>query len=270
MAMQDVYARIAEVPSDVQERLADIIELRAQDPRYQAMVRAYLSAVQFPAAAKVLEIGCGTGSITRTLAGWPDVAQATGVDPSPVFIHRARSLSAGIGNIDYIEGDGRCLGLPAGAFDVVVVNTTLSHVPEPERLLAEGFRVLGALGSLAVFDGDYATATVALGPLDPLQPCIEAFRTHFVNDAWLLRRLPQLIATAGFELLSMQSHGYVEAPEGAYMLSWIDRGSDVLVQEGQLSQETADALKAEARHRSARKRWYGHIAFASIIARKPS
>jgi len=268
--MPDIYASIADVARDVQERLADVIELRAADPRYQAMVRSYLSEVDFPRDAKVLEIGCGTGSVTRTLAGWPGVASATGVDPSPVFIERARKLADGINNIDFLEGDGRSLIFRPGGFDVVVVNTTLSHVPEPERLVAEAFRVLHPLGLLAVFDGDYATATVAKGAFDPLQCCVEAFRTSFVNDPWIVRRLPQLVSTIGFQLLGMASHGYVEAPEGAYMLSWIDRGSDVLVQQGYLDQQAADGLKAEAQRRSAERCWFGHIAFASIIARKPN
>jgi ubiquinone/menaquinone biosynthesis C-methylase UbiE len=270
MIMPDVYASITQVDRAVQERLADVIELRAADPRYQAMVRSYLSEVAFPPAAQVLEIGCGTGSVTRTLARWPGVSKATGVDPSPVFIQRARALAAGVDNIDFVEADGRSLGLGAAGYDVVVVNTTLSHVPQPERLIAEAFRVLRPLGCLAVFDGDYATATVSRGGSDPLQACVEAFRTNFVNDAWLVRRLPQLIHSGGFDLAGMQSHGYIEAPEGAYMLSWIERGADVLVQDGLIGRDTGEALKAEAQRRSADRRWFGHIAFASVLGRKPA
>jgi len=145
----------------------------------------------------------------------------------------------------------------------------MSHVPQPERLVEQAFRVLVPGGWFAVFDGDYATATVAKDEFDPLQPCIAAFRSNFVNDSWLVRRLPQMVNTGGFDLVCMQSHGYLEAPTAAYMLTWIERGADVLVQRGCIGAKTAEALKAEAKRRSDEGHWFGHIAFASVIARKP-
>ena len=268
--MPDVYAIIGEVEPEIQERLADVIEMLAYDPRQRAMLHAYLSEIDFPPEAKVLEIGCGTGAVTRTLAQWPGVAQAVGVDPSAVFLARARALSRGIPNLYFEEGDGRFLPFTPDVFDAVVVHTTLSHVPHPERLVAEAFRVLRPGGWVATFDGDYATATVSIGDYDPLETCVQAFRENFVHDPWLVRRMPQLIHAGGFEVMPMQSHGYVEAPEGAYMLTWVDRGADVLLHGGRIGKETAEALKAEAQRRSATKVWFGHIAFASVLGQKPT
>jgi hypothetical protein len=54
------------------------------------------------------------------------------------------------------------------------------------------------------------------------------------------------------------------------MLTWIDRGADVLAQSDCISVETAKALKNEARRRSDESKWFGHIAFASLISRKPA
>jgi hypothetical protein len=144
----------------------------------------------------------------------------------------------------------------------------LSHVPPPERLLAEAFRVLRPHGWLAVFDGDYATMTVATGERDPLEACVDAVRTQFVHDPWIVRRMPQLIRACGFAIEPLRSHGYVEAPEGAYMLTLVDRGAEALLRDGRINAETAAALKAEARRRSSSKAWFGHIAFASVLGRK--
>jgi arsenite methyltransferase len=75
--------------------------------------------------------------------------------------------------------------------------------------LKEAFRALRPNGTLAVVDGDYATITVALGEQDPLQICIEAMKAAFLNDAWLVRRLPTLLRSNGFQVISCRSHGYL-------------------------------------------------------------
>lgn len=267
--MADVYATIADADAELQRRLADVIELRFADHQHQSMLRAYLSEISLPRGARVLEVGCGTGAVARTLATWPGVSAVTGVDPSPVFLARARELAAGLTNVVFDEGDARHLRYDANSYDVVIAHTTLCHIPRPERVLEEVFRVLRAGGALAVFDGDYATATVAMGSNDPLESCVRAFRESFVHDPWLVRRLPHLLADQGFRAEPLRSHGYVETPHAGYMLTWVDRGAEVLVQGGVISREHADALKAEARRRSETSSWFGHIAFASVLARKP-
>lgn len=266
--MPDFYATINEVAPSVQEQLAEVLERRAADARQQEMLESYLSEIDFPEGSRVLEIGCGTGGVTRTLAQWPGVREAVGIDPSAIFLSKARQLGSAIPNLCFEHGDGRCLPFADKSFDVVVIHTTMCHIPDPEGVAAEAYRVLRSDGWLAVFDGDYATATVATGDFDPLEVCIHAFRDGFVHDKWLVRRLPALIEVCGFEVKPLRSHGYMEAGTGSYLLTWIDRGAEVLLNTGKIGAEKAQALKAEARRRSDNHTWFGHIAFASILARK--
>lgn len=267
--MPDVYATITEADRAVVEGLVDILELRAADPQQQAMREAYLSDIEFPADARVVEVGCGSGAVTRALASRSGVGEVVGVDPSPVFIEKGRELAHDFPNLSFIEGDGRALPLEDESFDVVVFHTTLCHVPRPELALAEASRVLRAGRLLAVFDGDYATVTCASGDFDPLQTCAEACVDYLVHDRWLVRRLPKLALAAGFELMGFRSHSYMEAPSsGGYMLAIIDRGADALAASGAITEETAGALKAEARRRSDAGEFFGHIAYASLIAQK--
>jgi len=91
-SMPDPYAHIASADVDLQARLAAVLELRAADPQQRAMLNAYLSEVRLPDSAIGLDVGCGTGAVTRALAEMPRVREAIGIDPSPVFVDKAREI----------------------------------------------------------------------------------------------------------------------------------------------------------------------------------
>jgi hypothetical protein len=90
-----------------------------------------------------------------------------------------------------------------------------------------------------------------------------------VTDRWLARRLPALARAAGFELRRFRSHGFVETSEPVYMLTIVDRGVDVLRARGELGEAAAAALKEEARRRVEAGTFFGHIAYASLVATRP-
>lgn len=266
--MPDVYATISQADAAVVGQLAGILELRASDPQQQRMRAAYLSDVDFPPGARVAEIGCGTGPVARTLAALPGVGEVVGVDPSPFFVERARELARDLPNLTFVLGDGREVPLEDDSFDVVVFHTTLCHIPSPGEALAEARRLLRPGGTLAVFDGDYVTVSVAHSPHDPLQACAEACAENLIHDPWLARELPVLLRDAGFGDIRLRGHSYVEAPSsGGYLLSVIDRGTDALHSAGRISADLAAALKSEARRRSDAGEFYGHINYVSAVAR---
>lgn len=102
---------------------------------------------------RVLDLGCGPGTLTRTLLDrWPG-ARVQGVDSSPEMVEAARSLAADAGRdrFDVELGDLRTWE-PAGGerFDVVVSNATLQWVPGHLELLPRLVAMLAAGGVLAI------------------------------------------------------------------------------------------------------------------------
>jgi ubiquinone/menaquinone biosynthesis C-methylase UbiE len=101
--MPDVYTKIVEAPPQILVGLMAALELRAADPQQRARLQMYLTDAALPRGARVLEVGCGTGAVTRVLATWPGVGEAIGIDPSPVFLARARELVSGLTNVSFKE-----------------------------------------------------------------------------------------------------------------------------------------------------------------------
>jgi len=193
-----------------------------------------------------------------------------GVDPAPALLEKALAAAADMANVSFRDGDGRSLPFEGATFDIVTADSMLSHVPGAERAVEEAFRVLRPNGCLAVFDGDYATTTVALGDHDPLQVCVDAMMASSVTDLRIMRRLTSVVAGCGFRIESFRSFGFAECSTDGYMLTIVDRGADILVGQNMIGKETAAALKEEARRRLQSGRFFGHIAYAGLIARKPS
>ena len=266
--MPDIYATISEQPVDVQQRVIQALNLRADEPEMQGMLNDYLADIEVPTNAHVLEIGCGAGAATRKLSGLPNVSHVTATDLSPHLLARARELSKNLDNVTFAEADARSLEFEDDSFDIVVSHTVLCHVPEPQEALREAFRVLKPSGQIVVFDSDYATMNIATGDFDPLQSCVDAVLSNFVHDIWFMRRLPKMVQAAGFIESRTKGHGYVKISDPKYLLTVVDRGADAIATEGIIGTEMAAALKAEARRRVEEQQFYGVVMFGSLIAKK--
>lgn len=84
---------------------------------------------------RVVDLGCGPGTLTARLAErWPE-ADVLGVDSSPAMIERARTEQrAAAGRLRFTLGDLRDWRSAEGV-DIVVSNATLQWVPDHRRLL---------------------------------------------------------------------------------------------------------------------------------------
>ena len=266
--MPDVFADINAAPDEMLDIIMGILEARAAIPAQRAMLHDYLSDITFRDKAKVLEVGCGTGPVARVIAQWPNVGQVIGVDPSPKFLAKAQELADGISGLEFEEGDGTALRFEDEAFDVVILHTLLSHIPEPEGVLAEAHRVLKPDGILGWCDGDFSTASVALGDDDPLEACVTATIKNIAHDKWMVRRIQPMLKAAGFKVGALKSYGLVETEDPSVTMSWIERGADALAVEGRIGEKLADALKAEGRRRAEAGTFFGYMAYAALTAQK--
>ncbi len=104
--MPDIYAEIRAADRDTQGMLADAMITRAADGALTAMRRQYFDWLGLPPGARVAEIGCGPGDITRDLKAATGAAEAVGIDPSPVMIERANQRHGDDPALGFVEGTG--------------------------------------------------------------------------------------------------------------------------------------------------------------------
>jgi len=106
---------------------------------------------------RILDLGCGTGEITRRLADLYPNGTIDGVDILEGNLAIARRDSAGYGErITYEAGDAFALKYPHATFDLVVCRHMSQAVPHFDQVLDEISRVLRPGAWLHLLSEDYA------------------------------------------------------------------------------------------------------------------
>lgn len=113
----------------------------------------------YPAGSRVLEVGCGVGAQTVTLAHNSPEAQITAIDISEDSVMEAKRKveEAGYGNVSFQQGDIFDLSFESGSFDHVFVCFVLEHLPHPIEALRRLKDLLRAGGTITVIEGDHGS-----------------------------------------------------------------------------------------------------------------
>ena len=97
----------------------------------------------FKPGDRILELGCGTGSAwAGRLDALPEGCTLLLTDLSPGMLRAARAALGERPNLEYEIADIQSIPHPDAAFDAVIANMMLYHVPEPDQGLAQVRRVL--------------------------------------------------------------------------------------------------------------------------------
>jgi MPBQ/MSBQ methyltransferase len=131
--------------------------------------RALASAALDDRSLRVLDAGAGTGFATEGIVERVDPARVTMLDQSPHQLARARAKPA-LADCAKLLGDAEQLPFGTDEFDRYVSAGSIEYWPDPQRAVAEAYRVLRAGG-----------VAVVIGPVRPANALLRA-----IAEAWML------------------------------------------------------------------------------------
>jgi len=156
---------------------------------------------------RILDVGCGTGEITRRLAERYPLADIVGVDILEGNLAIARRDSTAVADrVRYETGDAFALAYPQAHFDLVVCRHMSQAVPDFALALDEIGRVLKPRGWLHLLSEDYAMLRMPRGARDPDRFWVATVLPYLESigcDGRVGRHTPPLMEQRGYTDLAV-------------------------------------------------------------------
>jgi len=181
-----------------------------------ALVELLHSDTTYPAGSRVLEVGCGVGAQTVTLAQRSPEARFISIDVSADSIAEARRRveQAGLVNVEFQQADIFALLFSPESFDHVFICFVLEHLSRPVEALSILGRLLRPGGSITVIEGDHGSAyfhpesAAAHAAIE----CLVTLQRKAGGNALIGRQLYPLLVEAGFDAVRVSPRMvYVDA-----------------------------------------------------------
>jgi ubiquinone/menaquinone biosynthesis C-methylase UbiE len=255
------------------DRLLRMLEERGATPELAELRRRWLEFTGVPPGYHVLDVGCGTGVVSRDLAQRVgEQGRVVGVDPSRHLIEEAvrRARAEGLeGRIEFRAAEGSALPFPDGSFDLVVASAVFSHIADAVQVLAEMTRVARAGGTAAVFDHDIDTIVVNASDRELSRRIIHAYCDCYFTSGWAGRELYALFRQVDLKDISILPMILSSTEFGGYWQQVVERSSTVAVKTGAVSQEEAEGWRADLERKGREGRFFGCRNFYCLRGRKP-
>jgi ubiquinone/menaquinone biosynthesis C-methylase UbiE len=172
------------------------------------MAEDLMDVARLQTGERVLDVGCGTGVVTRLAAECVGVAgNVVGLDVTPGMLAVARSQTPPGISIDWYEATAESMPLPDEAFDAALCQMALQFIPDKMAALREMRRVLDRGGRVLV---------TLPGPKPPLFAIMtDALARHLSPEAASfgdlvfsmhdVDEISELMRSAGFQQVDVQA-----------------------------------------------------------------
>jgi SAM-dependent methyltransferase len=269
---RDIYRLAPSADAAVLEMMAARLEFRGTDDGYVRLSQGYLARLPRSGVRRIVALGCGTGIEVRALRRLMDPGTViVGVDHSPELLDVARQLTVqgGLaGNVTYSVADAHDLPYVDGEFDIVIMHTLISHVDEPIRVLREARRVVRPGGTVAVFDGDYASLTFGYPDHAVATAVEEKLIQLIVANPRIMRDLPRLLSETGLALTAAEGALYANVGSGSFWAGAAESYGALLARSGLLAEDVVERWRAFQARSAADNTLFAASSYYTYLARR--
>ena len=139
-------------------------------------------------AARVLDVGCGSGKMILKMQTDYPATEWVGVESSPTAYQQAIETGCNV-----VRGDAQLLPFESESFIAVLVSATLKHVPDAQRALRECRRVLVPNGRLLLLEPTPLGIWIGLK--------MGHFDQRYLHHVWSLPMACAELKSQGFDIL---------------------------------------------------------------------
>jgi 2-polyprenyl-3-methyl-5-hydroxy-6-metoxy-1,4-benzoquinol methylase len=274
----DPYNRTGELNEAALTAMADRLESRGRDPAFVGMLDDYLAAMDLDRLggrpSLVLDVGCGTGVAARRLARrGAFTGRIVGIDRSAdlIAVARRQAEAEGLaGRIDFRVGDAAALGELKGQFDAAIAHTLVSHVDDPLAVVREIAACVRSGGSIAVFDGDFASWV--FGGADPAtgRELAEAAIAAIVTNPHVMREFPAIAREAGLQIVASKAYVLSEVGKASFFEASMATYPALLPLAGRIDVATVERLVGVQRRNVAEGTFFGALNFYAYVLERPA
>ena len=164
MTPKSLWSETSQIDSKKAREMAEYFEKRSRYEDQKKVNYALKDLLNPKDGERVLDVGCGTGILTRLIAPnlFPN-GSITGIDISNHFIELARSYVQDLkykSIINFDVGDAEKLPYPDQYFDAAFATRLLIYVDNPQQSIKELRRVVKKKGRIILADWDFDTIVV--------------------------------------------------------------------------------------------------------------
>ena len=270
----DVWGRTSDIDESALAVMAARLENRAKHPFFRGVIADYIRALELKLIANVIEVGCGTGVVSRRLAATPcfrGTIVATDMSPYLIEIARRHAEDEGLdARITFEVSGAASLRAEGGTCDLVIAHTLLSHAADPVAILAESARILRPGGQLLIFDRDFASSALSLDSVIAARIDVTDIARAFAAQPFIMRQLPKLLAEAGFAIETHRSYVIADVGHAEFFAENLSTWRRLLPVSGVIAKSDVDSLMdgLDAASRAGTLFWANN--FYTYIARKKS
>ena len=228
---------------------AEIRRLNAQVDLFWPSEHELITRYGLKEGMDYLDCGCGPGRLIDLLKSTYPTLNCTGLEMDPILVDAANQMlgSRGHSGCQVVQGTAELPGLENESFDFITMRLVLEHVPDPVVALESLRRLLRPGGRLLIISNDFENHTRTWPPVPELDALYEAYcasRRNDNGDPCIGRRVPRILAAAGFSVVAQEievAHNAIVGDEAFFKAEGVGIPAQ-LVSSGFLEQSVFESM----------------------------